>query len=82
MGLGMTSAKSKHVLEGDQLKCPHCGLTYREFINSGRLAAGIVIKHLILIWINVIGRLHGGNVIHIGKIPKRAGGTITYKKAN
>ena len=80
MGIGMTSAKTSPGFGGDQLKCPHCHLTYREFVNSGRFGCRQCYEAFAPYLEPVIGRLHGGNVHHVGKIPKRAGGTLHIRK--
>jgi protein arginine kinase activator len=80
MGLGMASTKTSPGFGGDQLECPHCHLTYREFVNSGRFGCRQCYETFSSYLEPVLGRLHGGNVHHIGKIPKRAGGTLHIRK--
>ncbi|KMY46131.1 Modulator of heat shock repressor CtsR, McsA [Bacillus sp. FJAT-27916] len=80
MGLGMTSTKASPGFGGDQLECPHCHLTYREFVNSGRFGCRQCYETFAPYLEPVLSRLHGGNVNHTGKIPKRAGGTLHIRK--
>lgn len=81
MGLGMKSANSKASFSSeDQLTCPQCGLTYREFINIGRFGCTECYKTFNPYLESILKKLHGGNVFHNGKIPKRAGGTLHLRK--
>lgn len=81
MGLGMKSANSKSPFSNeDQLICPHCGLTYREFVNIGRFGCSDCYKTFNPYLDSILRKLHGGNVHHNGKIPKRAGGTLHIRK--
>lgn len=81
MGLGMKSANSASSFSNeDPLTCPNCGLTYREFVNIGRFGCSECYKTFTPYLESVLKKLHGGNVHHNGKIPKRAGGTLHIRK--
>lgn len=80
MGLGMTSTKTNPGFGGEQIECPQCHLTYREFVNSGRFGCRQCYGTFAPYLEPVLSRLHGGNVNHTGKIPKRAGGTLHIRK--
>jgi len=82
MGLGVKSANpnSKSDYSQEQLTCPHCHLTYSEFVNSGRFGCAHCYKTFDRYLEPVLRRLQGGNVQHHGKIPKRVGGTLHIRK--
>ncbi|MDD4363797.1 MAG: UvrB/UvrC motif-containing protein [Atribacterota bacterium] len=55
--------------ESLEKKCPNCGLTYSEFLKSGKLGCDkcydVYEKHIK----PLLSRLHG-NYVHVGKMPK------------
>ena len=57
--------------DADQLVCPNCGITYREFREQGRFGCPhdyIVFREALL---PLLENIHG-DVQHVGKCPKRA----------
>lgn len=82
MGMGVpgTSHGTKTGFSQDEPTCPHCQLTYREFVNSGRFGCAQCYETFEQNLEPVLKRLQGGNVRHHGKIPRRVGGTLHIRK--
>lgn len=59
-------------------KCDHCGMTYGKFKQLGRLGCSQCYHAFEEKLTTLIKRIQG-NESHIGKIPKRAGGSIRIK---
>jgi protein arginine kinase activator len=62
-----------------QLRCDHCGLTYSQFSKLGKFGCSSCYKHFAERLDPLLKRVHG-NTHHVGKVPKRAGGMIHYKR--
>lgn len=65
--------------ESESVVCPTCGMTYSEFLKTGKLGCGdcySLFKNRIA---GPIRRIHG-TCEHIGKLPKRLGGTVMRDK--
>lgn len=62
------------------LVCPECGLSYQHFINKGRFGCAHCYETFSLKLDPIFRRVHGGNVRHHGKVPKRAGGKMQLKR--
>ena len=61
------------------IRCDECGLTYSQFSKLGRFGCSSCYRHFEDRLEPLLKRVHG-NTIHIGKIPKRSGGQIQYKR--
>jgi protein arginine kinase activator len=61
------------------LRCEQCGLTYAQFSKLGRFGCSSCYTHFSERLDPLIKRVHG-NTGHIGKVPKRSGGLIKYKR--
>lgn len=61
------------------LRCEHCGLTYTQFSKIGRFGCSDCYRQFSDRLDPLFKRVHG-NVVHTGKIPKRVGGRLQYKK--
>lgn len=62
------------------LKCSNCGMTYQEFTRIGKFGCAEC-YHAFADRLNpIFRRVHSGNTVHDGKIPKRIGSTIHQKK--
>ncbi|WP_129599895.1 UvrB/UvrC motif-containing protein [Anaerophilus nitritogenes] len=59
-------------------KCDHCGMTYGKFKQIGRLGCSKC-YHAFYEKLNTLIKRIQGNESHIGKIPKRAGGSLRIK---
>ncbi|WEK53841.1 MAG: UvrB/UvrC motif-containing protein [Candidatus Cohnella colombiensis] len=61
------------------IKCEECGLTYAQFSKLGRFGC----SHCHLQFAGrldpLLKRVHG-NTVHVGKVPKRAGGQLQVKR--
>lgn len=62
------------------LQCPNCKLTYRQFAKFGRFGCAQCYATFEQSLTPFLKRLHGGNHVHIGKIPKRIGSNLHLKK--
>ncbi|HET7628957.1 MAG TPA: UvrB/UvrC motif-containing protein [Bacillales bacterium] len=61
-------------------KCPNCGMTYGQFTKSGKFGCSRCYEVFEEKLDPIFRRVHGGNVRHTGKIPKRAGSGIKVKQ--
>lgn len=61
------------------VRCEHCGLTYGQFSKVGRFGCSQCYKHFSEKLDPLFKRVHG-NIVHTGKVPKRSGGLIKYKR--
>ncbi|MCT4606258.1 MAG: UvrB/UvrC motif-containing protein [Marinisporobacter sp.] len=59
-------------------KCDHCGMTYGKFKQLGRLGCSKC-YHAFEEKLNTLVKRIQGNESHIGKIPKKAGGSLRIK---
>ncbi|MCZ8523804.1 MULTISPECIES: UvrB/UvrC motif-containing protein [Paenibacillus] len=60
-------------------RCEHCGLTYSQFSKVGRFGCSECYKHFGDKLDPLFKRVHG-NIVHTGKVPRRSGGLIKYKR--
>lgn len=60
-------------------RCEQCGLTYTQFSKVGRFGCSSCYKHFADKLDPLFKRVHG-NTFHTGKVPKRSGGLIKYKR--
>lgn len=62
------------------LQCPKCNMTYQQFAKIGRFGCSHCYKEFESQLDPILKRIHGGNTVHKGKIPKRMGGNIHLRK--
>lgn len=62
------------------LQCDRCSMTFQQFVKAGRFGCSHCYATFEELLIPIYKRLHSGNSVHKGKIPKRIGGTIHIKK--
>jgi protein arginine kinase activator len=62
------------------IQCEKCKLTFQQFVKVGRFGCSNCYKDFQHQLEPVLRRLHSGNTIHKGKVPKRIGGNIHVKK--
>lgn len=62
------------------MACPSCGMSYEKFLHVGRFGCGSCYETFSPKLSSVFKRVHGGNVKHVGKIPKRIGHSIQIEK--
>lgn len=60
-------------------QCKHCGMTYSQFADSGRLGCAQCYDQLEPHLVPLIRRIHG-TTTHGGKAPKRTGGIVRKKR--
>ncbi|MBM7694327.1 protein arginine kinase activator [Peribacillus deserti] len=79
---GGTFHHSSHnaVTHREELRCPKCHMIYQQFVEIGRFGCSECYKTFKNHLVPVLKRLHSGNIVHTGKIPKKAGGNISLKK--
>ncbi|AEI46049.1 UvrB/UvrC motif-containing protein [Paenibacillus mucilaginosus] len=73
------SAHSTVANKAQPSRCEHCGLTYGQFSKVGRFGCSECYKYFGDKLDPLFKRVHG-NTVHIGKVPKRSGGLIKYKR--
>lgn len=61
------------------VRCEHCGLTYTQFSKLGRFGCGSCYQSFSEKLDPLFKRVHG-NTVHVGKVPKRTGGLVQYKR--
>ncbi|HUW63366.1 MAG TPA: UvrB/UvrC motif-containing protein [Spirochaetia bacterium] len=71
LDMGQGTAKSEE--QGEQISCPHCGLTDSQFAQSGLLGCGHCYSTFKERMQPLVGRIHG-HERHTGKVPERTGG--------
>ena len=80
----MEPAFKEHKKEAFQtekvLQCPQCSMTFHQFIKVGRFGCATCYDAFRVQLSPILKRLHSGNFLHNGKIPKRIGGDIYLRK--
>ncbi|MFC3885261.1 UvrB/UvrC motif-containing protein [Bacillus songklensis] len=72
---------SAHTFTHNQVvQCPNCKLTYRQFAKFGRFGCAHCYETFRSSLTPFLKRLHAGNHLHKGKIPKRIGSNLHLKK--
>lgn len=64
---------------GHGLRCESCGMTYAQFSKSGRFGCSDCYRHFAERLDPLFRRIHG-HTAHVGKVPKRTGGVLRYKR--
>lgn len=62
------------------IHCPKCGLTYQQFTKIGRFGCSECYKTFSDNLDPILKKVHGGNTVHAGKVPKRAGAAIEIER--
>ncbi|MBQ7515183.1 MAG: UvrB/UvrC motif-containing protein [Schwartzia sp.] len=60
------------------LACPNCGMTYQDFVRSGRIGCGVCYDTFREQMAPLLTRIHGSRT-HSGKIPRRSGGVLVTR---
>lgn len=61
------------------VRCDTCGMTYAQFSKIGRFGCSHCYRHFGERLDPLLKRVHG-NTVHVGKIPKRAGGKVKAQR--
>ncbi|OCT10819.1 hypothetical protein A8709_03745 [Paenibacillus pectinilyticus] len=61
------------------IRCDNCGLTYSQFSKLGRFGCGSCYQNFSEKLDPLFKRVHG-NIVHVGKVPKRSGGIIQCRR--
>lgn len=70
----------EHFHQEEIIQCSRCHMTYPQFVKIGRFGCAHCYDTFKEQLGPIIRRLHSGNSVHNGKIPKRAGGTISMQR--
>lgn len=73
------TATSEQVNLKTQLVCPNCHMIYSDFARTGKIGCSVCYKTFGSRLKPLLRRIHGSTT-HIGKIPRRAGGTLGIKQ--
>lgn len=72
--------KANSFPKNEELRCPHCQLSFNEFVRIGKFGCAICSDTFNKQLDPILKRVHSGNTSHVGKIPKRIGGALHLKK--
>jgi protein arginine kinase activator len=73
--------QKKEAFQTEQvLQCPQCSMTFPQFVKVGRFGCATCYDAFREQLTPIIRRLHSGNFMHNGKIPKRIGGDLHLRK--
>lgn len=76
-----TSTSNNHPFGNlDTEQCNQCGMTFQQFSKIGRFGCSNCYKTFSNKIDPILRRVHSGNTVHEGKIPKRIGGTLHITK--
>ncbi|MFC5700927.1 UvrB/UvrC motif-containing protein [Cohnella faecalis] len=76
---GTASVGAKAADAAQQPRCETCGMTYGQFGKVGRFGCSNCYKQFSERLDPLLKRVHG-NTVHVGKVPKRAGGRVKAKR--
>lgn len=76
---GADKEKSAATRTTQSLQCENCGMTYSQFSKLGRFGCSSCYKYFNSALDPLFKRVHGSTT-HVGKIPKRAGAQIMFKR--
>ncbi|MBO8178423.1 MAG: UvrB/UvrC motif-containing protein [Bacillus sp. (in: Bacteria)] len=62
------------------MQCPRCNMTVQQFLKIGKFGCASCYDAFRHHLNPLLKRVHSGNVVHHGKVPKRSGGNIQIKK--
>ncbi|QJC94644.1 Nucleotide excision repair protein, with UvrB/UvrC motif [Bacillus mojavensis] len=60
--------------------CPKCGMTFQQFRKTGRFGCAECYKTFHSNITPILRKVHSGNTVHGGKIPKRIGGNLHVRR--
>ncbi len=62
------------------LRCKKCHMTFSEFRKTGRFGCSECYKTFHSYITPILRKVHSGNTVHAGKIPKRIGGNLHVRR--
>ncbi|WEG12701.1 UvrB/UvrC motif-containing protein [Pullulanibacillus sp. KACC 23026] len=74
------SESNSHASKHEELQCEKCGLRYREFTKIGKFGCDECYQAFESKLDPILRKVHSGNTVHLGKIPKRTGKSIGVKR--
>ncbi len=75
------SAQSSPFYQQTEPHCPHCSMTYSQFVKIGHFGCPNCYDAFREYLTPLLRRLHSGSLVHNGKIPRRMGGSIHIRKS-
>ena len=72
-------ARGSQALERTELICPNCGMSYPDFLQTGKIGCSVCYETFRRQLDPLLRRIHGSSA-HSGKIPHRTGGTLELKQ--
>lgn len=76
---GLLDFEPLSAAKSQAIRCDNCGLTYSQFSKLGRFGCGSCYQNFSVKLDPLFKRVHG-NIVHVGKVPKRSGGIIQSKR--
>ncbi|KGX85413.1 UvrB/UvrC motif-containing protein [Pontibacillus litoralis] len=77
----LTESQNSNAYTATQkVQCEKCGLTYNEFTRIGKFGCAHCYEAFGEKLNPIFRRVHSGNTIHDGKVPKRMGGNLHVRK--
>lgn len=81
MESGLAKAEEQNVFKSNNApQCDRCKMTFQQFKKVGRFGCSNCYHTFSAHITPILRRVHGGNTVHAGKIPKRIGGDIHLRK--
>ncbi|WP_419882642.1 UvrB/UvrC motif-containing protein [Peribacillus sp. B-H-3] len=77
---GFQQTKASSFPKREELRCSRCNLSFQQFVHVGKFGCAECYQSFNEQLNPIFKRVHSGNTAHIGKIPKRIGGTIHLRK--
>ncbi|MDY0407313.1 UvrB/UvrC motif-containing protein [Virgibacillus sp. 179-BFC.A HS] len=77
---GVSSSHQKAFQDVQELECPTCNMTFSEFKRIGKFGCADCYETFAAELDPIFRRVHSGNTVHQGKIPKRQGSNLHVKK--
>mgnify|MGYP003436731948 CR=1 FL=1 len=75
------ASPKNHTLSGiSELHCSHCKLSYSQFTRLGMFGCSNCYESFSKQLEPILRRLHNGNAVHTGKVPKRIGSHISVQR--
>jgi protein arginine kinase activator len=81
MDHSIAKAEEQNVFRTETVpQCDRCKMTFQQFKKVGRFGCSDCYSTFKEYITPILRRVHGGNTVHLGKIPKRIGGNLHVRK--